>query len=128
MASPELRPVFIVEDDSGMSNAIVRILRLAGFAPRAFVSAEALLASGCAADAGCMILDVNLPGLTGFQLQQRLALLGNRSPVIFITAYDEPESREQAVSAGAIAYLIKPFSGNMLVEKVAGAMGQAAAR
>ena len=105
-----------------MSHAIERILRLAGFTPVVFPSAEALLEAKGTPDAGCLIFDVHLPGLSGFQLRQRLVAMGHSPPVIFITAYDEPESREQATSAGAVALMIKPFSGNALVEKVAGAM------
>ena len=123
MPSPQTQPVVIVEDDSGMSNALARILRLAGFAPVAFASAEAFLQSDQCADAGCFIFDVHLPGLSGFQLQQRLFARGNRAPVIFITAYDEPESREQAMRAGAAACLIKPFAGHTLVKQVASVMG-----
>ena len=123
MPSPQTQPVVIVEDDSGMSNALARILRLAGFAPVAFASAEAFLQSDQCADAGCFIFDVHLPGLSGFQLRQRMLARGNRAPVIFITAYDEPESREQATKAGAVAYLIKPFAGHALVQQVASAMG-----
>lgn len=122
MPSPGARTVVIVEDDSGMSHALERILRLAGFTPITFPSAEALLESKDVPDAGCLIFDVHLPGLSGFQLRQRLVARGNSSPVIFITAYDERESREQALSAGAVALMIKPFSGNALVEKVVGAM------
>jgi FixJ family two-component response regulator len=112
------RNIVVVEDDASMRQAIERILRAAGFEPTLFASAEALLESDATADAGCMVLDVHLPGLSGFQLRELLSKAGTRLPVIFITAHDEPAARDQAKSAGAVAFLAKPFSGRMLLEKV----------
>jgi FixJ family two-component response regulator len=119
--------VVLVDDDSSISNALVRMLKLAGFTPLTFGSAEALLAARSAASAECLVLDVHLPGLTGFELYERLQSEGGMPPVIFITAYDEPESRDQAGAAGAAAYFTKPFSGNDLVSAVRQAIGTQAA-
>jgi FixJ family two-component response regulator len=119
---PGTRQVIVVEDDASMSQALERILRLGGFAPRTFASAEALLAAGDAAGAACLVLDVHLPGLTGFELRERLARSGSCTPVIFITAHDEPGSRQRAERAGAAAFLTKPFSGHALVDAVARAV------
>ena len=109
--------VIIVEDDSSMCQALNRILRLGEFVPVMYSSAEALLADGRQDEAICMILDVQLPGIDGFALHERLMTLGNRTPVIFITAFDEPEARAQAAKAGA-AFLSKPFSGRVLLENI----------
>jgi FixJ family two-component response regulator len=116
--------VVVVEDDASMSSAIERILRLAGYAPRTFDSAESMLEAGAAAGADCLIFDVHLPGLTGFELRERVARAGRLPPVIFITAYDEPESRELAARAGA-GYLVKPFPGRDLVAAVGRAVATA---
>jgi FixJ family two-component response regulator len=112
------RRVVVVEDDASMSTAIARILRLAGFAPETFDSAEKMLDAGAAAGAACLVFDVHLPGLTGFELRETLSRDGKQPPVIFITAYDEPRSRSQAARAGAVAFLTKPFSGHALVAAV----------
>jgi FixJ family two-component response regulator len=118
MSSPNGRCVVVVDDDASMSQALERILRLGGYAPITFSSAEALLEAGDAKRAVCLVLDVHLPGLSGFELYDRLASMGAQPPVIFMTAYDEPKMRGAAKSAGAAAYFTKPFSGNDLVAAI----------
>lgn len=118
MPGAESRPVLIVEDDSSMSQALERILRLGGHSTVSYASAEALLAAGGAGEAACLILDIQLPGLTGFELHERLSERGAVPPVIFITAFDEPEARAQAEKLGAVAFLAKPFSGRSLLATV----------
>ncbi len=122
MTIAESRPLIIVEDDSSMSLALERILRLGGYATMSYPSAEALLANGLATNAACLILDIQLPGLTGFELFTRLQERSVVPPVIFITAFDEAEARERAKSAGAFAFLAKPFSGRTLLATVRGAL------
>src|SRR5436189_202108 len=114
MADGGARCVVLVDDDASMNNALARMLKLAGFAPVTFASAEALLQAHDTKQAACLVLDVHLPGLTGFELYERICKDRPKPPVIFITAYDEPESREQARAAGAAAFFTKPFSGNDL--------------
>src|SRR5215831_9332315 len=104
MASGEQQSVVIVEDDPSMRQALGRILRVAGYAPLAYESAEAFMEDKSATGATCMIFDVQLPGITGFELRDRLARDGRDVPVIFITAYDEPDARQRASRAGAVAY------------------------
>ena len=110
--------VVVVDDDSGLNQAMERLLSAAGFSPRTFPSAEALLEAGIAQNAHCLVVDVRLPGLSGFELVEQLSQRRSYVPVIFITAHDDPESREQAEQAGAVAYLPKPFSGQGLLEVV----------
>jgi len=112
-----LPKVVVVEDDAGMRQALVRILGLGGFQPVAFASAEEMLTSGEDGDARCMIIDVQLPGMNGFALHQRLATQGRAPPAIFISAFEESEARSQAVQAGG-AFLPKPFSGHALLDTV----------
>lgn len=111
------RPVIVVEDDASMTQAMQRILRLGGFPVIAFTSAEEMIRSGVG-DARCMIVDVQLPGMSGFALRSRLAADGHAPPVIFITAFDNPEMRMWAETSGGAALLTKPFSGHVLLDAV----------
>jgi FixJ family two-component response regulator len=115
--------IVIVDDDPGMNKAIARLLNAAGFAPVPFPSAEALLESGGDAGAACLVLDVHLPGISGFELRRRLKRAGSMTPVIFITAYDDPASQEQAQDAGAVALFRKPFTGRSLITAINRAEG-----
>jgi len=113
--------IVIVEDDASMSQAIERVLQAGGFAALPFASAEAVLEAGAAADG--LVLDIHLPGMSGFDLYRRLALFDKALPVIFITARDESAVREEAEGlAGAGSYLPKPFSGHDLLDALAGAL------
>jgi len=118
MPASKKRTVIIVEDDSSVSQALERILRLGGFASSTYASAEALLANDGVENAMCLIVDVQLPGISGFALRDRLSMKGALPPVVFITAFDEPEARAKASSAGAAAFLAKPFSGRVLLETI----------
>jgi FixJ family two-component response regulator len=121
MASPQ-PDVVVVEDDAGMRRALERLLRTAGFRPLSFDSAEALLGAAGASAPVCLVLDVHLPGLSGFELCRRLPHGKQDPPVVFITAHDDAQTREQARNAGALAYLTKPFSGGSLLDAIARAM------
>jgi FixJ family two-component response regulator len=125
MTGHEPRLVIVVEDDRSMSQALERLLRVAGYTPRTFSSAELLIEDGGATRAAYLVFDVQLPGMTGFELRERLVRQGNRAPVIFITAYDEPEARNAAGKAGALAYLTKPFAGKDLIDVIRRANGAA---
>ena len=100
-----------------MRQAIRRSLEVKGFEATLFDSAEALLAAGVASMAKCLVLDIHLPGMSGFDLQRHLAAAGSKLPIVFITAHDVPRIREQAL-ASANGYLVKPFSSDALVEAV----------
>ena len=114
----EMRRIVVVEDDQSMSQAIERILRAGGFVAHTFRSAEAALAASVASASDCLVLDISLPGMSGFDLYRRLASTGARLPAIFITAHDEPAIREEAERLGARSYLPKPFSGRTLLDAV----------
>ncbi len=114
--------VVVVDDDMSMNQAIKRLLLAGGFTVETFQSAEALLESDAAENAGCLVLDMRLPGMSGFELQERLKQDGAERPVIFITAHDLPSSQEQARKAQAVAYLPKPFPGLNLMSAVADAL------
>ena len=114
--------VVIVDDDREMSRAIVRLLNASGLNTMAFSSGEELLEADASANADCLILDVNMPGLSGFELRSRLLALGVSTPVIFITAYDDQASRARAAASGAAGYLAKPFQSEALLAVLAGAL------
>jgi FixJ family two-component response regulator len=114
--------IVLVDDDPGIRDASARMLRLCGYDPLVYPSAEAFLAAGGAVRPACLVLDIHLPGLSGFELYARIARLGKPPPVIFMTAYDGAESR--AAAAAAAGYLAKPFSGQHLVAAVERALSK----
>jgi FixJ family two-component response regulator len=120
------RSIVIVEDDAGMSKAIGRLLRVAGFHAVVFPSAEALLETDAADSADCFVLDIHLPGLSGFELRRRLGALGHEAPVIFITAHDEASTRKEAERLGCRAYFRKPFNGHALLQAIRLVLGESA--
>ncbi len=118
----EIPTILVVEDDASMGQAIKRILRAGGFEAVVFASAEAAFEADTARTADCLVLDIRLPGMSGFELYRRLVQCGSEAPVIFITAHDETAIREEAERLGARSFLPKPFSGRMLLDAVAQAL------
>src|SRR5262245_34450102 len=114
--------IIVVDDDAGMNLALQRLLNAAGFRAITFPSGEALLESKAAGEAGCLVMVIHLPRLSGFELQRRFQQSGTARPVIFITAYEDPTSQAEAQGAGAIAYLTKPFPGRRLLAAVTEAL------
>jgi DNA-binding response OmpR family regulator len=109
-----LTSIAVVEDDADERVAIRRVLNASGFAVDSYASAEDYLAS-TGAEADCLLLDMQLEGISGMQLLRRLRSGGSTVPVIIITASDSGESRSQAAALGCAAYLRKPFQGRALV-------------
>jgi len=105
-----------------MNLAIRRLLNAAGFETQTFPSGEELIKAGVAARASCLVVDINLPGVSGFELRRRLENDGSKLPVIFITAFEDPASQARAEDVGAIAYLTKPFSGQRLLRAISQAL------
>jgi FixJ family two-component response regulator len=110
---PDTVMIGVVEDDPSFLRALRRLLSAAGFSVATFASAEEFLASEAAGATACLVLDVHLGGMSGFDLQQRLATAGTPIPTIFITAHDDPVTRERARSG--VAYLRKPFREDALI-------------
>ena len=108
----------VVDDDPSVRKGLSRLLRSAGYAVTTFVSAEECLAEPSLASVGCLVVDVHLGGMSGFELFQKLNQSGNRIPVIFITAHDESVTREGLRAAGSPLCLRKPFDGNSLLASV----------
>ena len=110
--------IAVVEDDDGMRKALERLLRIAGFQPLLFTTAEAFLGDQAAQSAACVVLDIHLPGLSGLELRRRMSAAGNQQPVIFITAGEDDSMRRGAEELGCSAYLRKPFEGAALLDAV----------
>ena len=117
--------IIVVDDDSSMRLAVQRFLLVSGFRSVTFASAEALLETDAASTASCLVLDIQLSGMSGLNLMQKLKRAGNAVPVIYITAHDDPHTRQQAEAQGAVAYLTKPFEGSVLIEAVRRALAGA---
>jgi two-component system response regulator FixJ len=110
--------VFIVDDDESVRRALERLLRSGGFEVRVFASAEDFLNQDSQDIHGCLVLDVRMPSMDGLKLQDRLRLSGSQIPVVFITAHDDAIAREQAMKAGAVAFIQKPFDDQVLLDAV----------
>ena len=114
--------VYVVDDEPAVSISLKRLLRSVGLEARTYASAQEFLRSERPDAPGCLILDVRLPGLSGLDLQQELTAVKSDLPVIFITAYDDKNSRGRAMQAGAVAFLDKPFSDEQLLQTVHSAL------
>jgi len=116
------RLVAIVDDDESMLEALKGLLKEAGFAARAFASAEEFLQSGEQHHTGCLIADIRMPGISGLDLQARLKADNIDIPIIFITAHGDEHMRMQALRSGAVDFLAKPFDDEVLLESVRAAL------
>lgn len=116
--------VHLVEDDPHVAKALARLLREHGFRTAVFDSAETFLAQRDASAPGCLVLDVNLPGLDGLALQKRLAEGGPALPIVFLTGHGDIPMSVQAVKAGAVDFLTKPVTGEVLLAAVRAAVAQ----
>jgi FixJ family two-component response regulator len=112
----------IVDDDDLMRGALQGLLREAGFSARAFASAEEFLASGDPRRIACLIADIRMPGMSGIELQARLIADDIKIPIIFITAHGDGRLRLQAMRAGAVEFLAKPFDDDVLLGSVRAAL------
>jgi FixJ family two-component response regulator len=116
------RVVAIVDDDESVREALEALVMTAGLDVLAFASAEGFLDSGQQANIGCLISDIRMPGMSGLELQARLNEDDYKIPIIFITAHGEEKVRMQALRAGAVEFLIKPFDDEAMLERIASAL------
>jgi len=110
--------VFIVDDDEGVREAVVWALRKEGLHVESFPSAEAFLATVPADHPGCLVLDVRMQGMSGLDLQQVLNAHGCEIPIIFITGHGDIPTTVRAIKAGAVDFVEKPISREILIERV----------
>jgi FixJ family two-component response regulator len=110
--------IAVVDDDESVRRATRRLLRSAGFEVETYSSGQEFLDAVRYRSPGCVIVDLHMPGMSGLEMQSRLAGSGPKIPVVFITAYDDPGARDRALQAGAVSYLRKPFSEETLLEAI----------
>lgn len=115
--------VAVVDDDSSVCRSFGRLLRLAGFQPVTYSSAEALLEDTKRPRFDCLVLDIQLEGMSGLELSQRLAAVCDRTPIIFITAHDDAEVRERALAGGCAGYFRKTDPAEKVIGAIRHAVG-----
>jgi len=116
--------VAIVDDDDLVRGALQGLLKAVGVPTQAFVSAEEFLNSGQQRKIGCLIADIRMPGMSGLELQAKLNAEHCRIPTIFITAHGDEKMRMQALRAGAVEFMAKPFDDEVLLESVRAALAK----
>ena len=114
--------ISVVDDDEAVRQSLQRLIRSAGFTVKVFASAEEFLNSEHLRTARCLILDVHMHKMNGFELQRHLRTSHCEIPIIFITAHGNETARAQALKNGAMAYLCKPFSDEALLNAIDGAL------
>jgi FixJ family two-component response regulator len=114
--------VAIVDDDESVRSALRGLLKEAGLTAQSFASAEEFLESGQQGETGCLVADISMPGMSGLELQAKLNAERCRIPIVFITAHGDEKMRMQALRAGAVEFLAKPFDDEVLLECVRAAM------
>lgn len=119
--------VFVVDDDISVRESLELLIRTAGWQAETYASAQAFLDRPRVGVPSCLVLDVSLPDLTGLDLQQRLANEPSDLPIIFITGHGDIPMTVQAIKAGAVEFLTKPFDDDMLLRAVAGAIDRSRA-
>jgi FixJ family two-component response regulator len=112
------RFVSVIDDDRSMGRMLARIIGAAGLKVEVFTSAEGFLGSERLNDSTCLVLDVDLPGMSGLELQRQLKDSGRRVPIIFISGQATEQTRERALKAGAFGFFDKPFSISCLLSTI----------
>jgi len=110
--------VAVIDDDEAICRSFGRLLRAAGLQPITYNSAESFLSDRRRPQFGCLLLDIQLDGMSGLELAERLARVEERTPIIFITAHDDPGVRSAAEALGCVAYFRKTDPGNEVLEAI----------
>jgi FixJ family two-component response regulator len=124
----QLSIVSIIDDDESVRVAVERIVRSMDLIPHTFESCRGFLESPYLLDTSCIIADVQIPGMTGVELQRVLKAKGLTIPMIFITAYPDDKIRKQALDAGAVCFLDKPFDGAAIMQCIERALSRVTGR
>jgi FixJ family two-component response regulator len=116
----KITPIYvaIVDDDESLCRSLGKLLRAAGIQPITYASAEAFLADTKHPQFDCLVLDIQLGGMSGIELAQRVVAEGGHTPIVFITAHDDPEARAEAEAAGCVAYFRKTDPGTAVLEAI----------
>ena len=118
MRAAAVPTVFVIEDDRGMRQAIQDLVESVGLRAEAFTTGEEFLKKPRTPDPSCLVLDVRLPQMSGLDFQRRLAELGVRIPIIFITAHGDIPMSVRALKSGAVEFLTKPFRDQDLLDAI----------
>ena len=110
--------IAIVDDDESLCRSLGRLLRASGIHPVTYHSAEAFLADDKQPRFDCLVLDIQLGGISGIELQRRLVAVGNKTPVIFITGYDDSEMQAEGLALGYAAYFRKTDAGSEILDAI----------
>jgi len=116
--------ISIVDDNQSVRSALSRLLKLHGYVPYAFASAEEFLRSDQLSESACLIADVRMPGMSGVELLEHLVGQDRHIPVIFITAFPEEGSRSRAMASGAVCFLQKSFDTQVLIDSIDAALSR----
>ena len=119
---PGVPIISIVDDDDFFRNSLDNLIRSVGFRVQGFSSAGAFLDSDQVRDTACLILDVRMPGMSGLELQRQIVTANWRIPIIFVTSYADGDEKVQALEAGAVDYLYKPFREEDLINAIDAAL------
>ena len=122
MSTPSNNYIAVIDDESSICASMSRLLRLANFQPISYSSAEAFLADEKRPKFDCLLLDIRLGGMSGLDLYRQLAAQKDHAPVIFITAFDNPEMRAQAEALGCAGFFRKSSPGTEIIEAIRRAM------
>ena len=114
--------IAVVDDDESVRQGLENLISSVGYEAELYASAEEFLASSEAGGAACLVLDLRMPGMSGLELQRRLAAHSGAPPIIIITAHGDDEARAEALAAGAVAFLNKPFKEETLLGAISSAL------
>jgi FixJ family two-component response regulator len=127
MSSAEIIYVAIVDDDESICRSLSRLLQTVGFRPVCYPSAQAFLDDWKHPRFDCMLLDIQMPGMTGIELKEHLNRAGSVLPVIYVTAHEDAEAREEALASGCEGYFRKTAAGNEILDAIRRAIARSKA-
>jgi len=119
---PGIPLISIIDDDDALRRSLENLIRSVGLRAQGFSSAEAFLSANQVHETRCLVLDVRMPGMSGPELQRQMAVANSHIPIIFITAHADDAQRTQALEAGAVAFLHKPFYEEELLNAIEAAL------
>ena len=119
---PGIPLISIIDDDDAFRSSLENLIRSVGLRTKGFSSAEAFLSSNQVHETRCLVLDVRMPGMSGSELQRQLAAVNSHISIVFITAHEDEAQRAQALEAGAVAFLHKPFYEEELLNAIDAAL------
>jgi FixJ family two-component response regulator len=115
---PFRRYIAVIDDDASLCRSLARLLQLAGYQPVSFESAEQFLADPMRNNFGCLLVDIQLGGLSGIEMHRKLVEAGSLTPVIYITAFDDAQAKTQALELGCAGFFRKTDPGAQILERV----------